>query len=184
VTAFNTELWEKRLALLKEAVPRLARLAVLVTPTTLTCLSDVTPAALAMGVQVYPLEVRDAHAFEHAFASVAQEPPDALLICWAPLTVNHARLIADFAVRHHLPTLAAIRQYVEAGALLSYGMHIPGQMHRAAAYVAKMLKGTKPADLPVERPTQFELVLNLQTAQALGLTLPPTLLFQATEVIR
>ena len=113
-----------------------------------------------------------------------KEPPDALLICWSPLTSNHARLIADFAVRHRLPTLAPIRHYVQVGALLSYGMHIPGQMHRAAAYVAKMLKGTKPADLPVERPTQFELVLNLQTAQALGLTLPPTLLFQATEVIR
>jgi putative ABC transport system substrate-binding protein len=87
-------------------------------------------------------------------------------------------------MQHRLPTLAPIRLYVQAGALLSYGTNIPDQMHRAADYVAKMLKGTKPADLPVERPTQFELVLNLQTAQALGLTLPPTLLFQATEVIR
>jgi len=174
------------LALLKEAIPRLARLAVLGIPESpnISCLRDVTPAALTMGVQVYPVEVRDVHAFEPAFATIAQAPPDALLICWSPLTANHARLIADFAVWHRLPTLAATSQYVQAGTLLSYGTNMPDHMRRAAGYVGKMLKGTLPADLPVERPIQFELVLNLQTAQALGVTLPPMLLFQATEVIR
>jgi putative ABC transport system substrate-binding protein len=185
--AFSTELWGKRLELLKEAVPRLSRLAVLwnpANPGNAFCVKEIQAVALAMGVPLQPLEVRDANAFEHAFAKIAMEPPDALLTCLDPLTLAHARPIADFAVRSRLPTLTAIREYVQAGVLMSYGRSLSGEVRRAAYYMDKILKGTKPADLPVEGPMQFELVINLKTAQALGLTLPPTLLFQAAEVIQ
>jgi putative ABC transport system substrate-binding protein len=148
------------------------------------CHKELTPIAQALGVQLHILEIRDAHAFEPAFAAIAQVPPDALLVCWDSLTFMHARPIADFAVRHRLPTMSPTRDYVQAGALMAYGTHLGAQLRRAADYVDKMLKGTRPADLPVQRPMEFELVLNLQTAEALGLTLSPTLLFQATEVIR
>ena len=187
VAALGPELWEKRLELLKEAVPRLSRLAVLwnpANPGNVLCLRAVQAVALAMGVQLQPLEVRDANAFEHAFAEIAQETPDALLTCWDSLTLDHARPIADFAVRSRLPTLTTIREYVQAGGLMSYGTSIPGQRRRVAYYVDKILKGTKPADLPVERPMKFELIINLKTATDLGLTLPPTLLILADEVIR
>jgi putative ABC transport system substrate-binding protein len=187
VITVNFELLEKKLALLKEAVPRLARLALLwnpENPTHATSLREVTTITRALGVQLHPLEVRHASAFAPAFAAIAQEPPDALVVFWDALTGAHAHTIADFAVRHRLPTLAPNKAYVQAGALLSYGTSLPGQMRRAATYVDKILKGTKPADLPVERPMEFELVINLKTAQAIGLTLPPMLLFQATEVIR
>jgi putative ABC transport system substrate-binding protein len=138
--------------------------------------------ARAMGVHLQSLEVRDANAFEHAFAEMAKEPPDAIYIGYDALNLAHARPIADFAVRHRLPTMTASRTYVQAGALMSYGPNISDQWRRAASYVDKILKGTKPADLPVERPMKFELVINLKTAQALGLTIPPTLLFQADEI--
>jgi putative ABC transport system substrate-binding protein len=179
--------WEKRLELLKEAVPRLARLAVLwnpANPGNAFGVRAVQAAAIAMGVTLQPLEVRDANAFEHAFAEIAKETPDAILICWDSVTLAHARPIADFAVRSRLPTMTALRDYVQAGALMSFGTSRPGQWRRAAYYVGKILQGTKPTDLPVKLPMQFELVINLKTAQALGLTLPPTLLFQANEVIR
>lgn len=187
VTALNRELWEKRLVLLKEAVPELTHLIVLVNgtnPTHTTGLGEVTTVSRALGLHLHPLEIRNASAFEPAFAAIAQEPPDALVVLWDTLTAAHAQRIADFAVRHRLPTLAPIKAYVQAGALLSYGTNFPGQIRRAAEYVEKILKGAKPADLPVERPLGFELVINLKTAQALGLTLPPMLLFQATEMIR
>ena len=187
VAGFDTELWGKRLELFKEAVPRLSRLAILwnpANPANVVAGSPIQAIALAMGVQLQSLEVRDAHAFEHAFAAMAKEPPDAISIGYDDITIAHARLIADFAVRNRLPTMAASRTYVQAGALMSYGPNIPDQWRRAAYYVDKTLKGTKPADLPVERAMKFELVINLKTAQALGLTMPPSLLFQADEVIR
>jgi putative ABC transport system substrate-binding protein len=187
VASFGTELWGKRLELFQEAVPKLSRLAVLwnpANPGNALCVKEIQAVALAMGVQLQSLEVRDANAFEHAFAALAQETPDALLTCADSLILAHARPIADFAVRSRIPTFSAFREWVQAGGLMSYGTSLPGQWQRAAYYVEKILKGTKPADLPVERPMQFELVINLKTAQALGLTLPPTLLFQATEVIQ
>ena len=186
LTAFG-ELWGKRLELFKEAVPRLSRLAVLwhpANPAQARAVQEIQAVALALGVQLQSLEVRDAHAIEHAFAAIAQETPDALLVLMDTLTRPHAQQIADFAVRSRLPTLSAERGYVQAGGLMSYGTSFPDQYRRAADYVEKILKGAKPADLPVERPMQFELVINLKTAQALGLTLPPTLLFQATEVLQ
>ena len=187
VAAIGTAGWEKRLELLREVVPRFVRLAVLwnpANPGNALCLSAVQSSAMALGVQLHALEVRDTNAFESAFAQIIQEPPDALLICWDGVTLHHASTIANFAVQSRLPTLAALREYAQAGALMSYGTSIPGQWRRAAYYVDKILKGTKPTDLPVELPMQFELVINLRTAQALGLTMPPTLLFQADEIIR
>jgi len=187
VAAIGTAGWEKRLELLREVVPRFVRLAVLwnpANPGNALCLSAVQVSAIALGVQLHALEVRDTNAFESAFAQIIQEPPDALLICWDGVTLHHASTIANFAVQSRLPTLAALREYAQAGALMSYGTSIPGQWRRAAYYVDKILKGTKPTDLPVELPMQFELVIKLKTAQALGLTMPPTLLFQADEIIR
>jgi putative ABC transport system substrate-binding protein len=187
MAASGLEGWEKRLEPLKEAVPRLSRVALLwnpANPGNVLCLRAVQAATLRMGMQLHPLEVRDANAFEHAFAEIAREPPDALLICRDDLTGAHARPIADFAVRSRLPTLTPSRGYVQAGALMSYGASVPDQWRRAATYVDKILKGTKPADLPVERPMKFELVINLKTVKALGLTLPPSILFQADEVIQ
>src|SRR5262249_49429815 len=163
--------------LLKEAVPRLARLVVLWNPANagnVLCLRAVQAAALAMGVQLHPLEIRDVHAFEHAFAEIATEAPDALFPCRDNVIFAHAGPLAGFAVRSRLPTMPSIREYVQAGALMSYGPSRSGQWQRAATYVEKILKGTKPADLPVERSMQFELILNLKTAKALGITMPPS----------
>jgi putative ABC transport system substrate-binding protein len=187
VAGFDTELWGKRLELFKEAVPRLSHLAILwnpANPANVVAGRPIQAMARAMGVHLQSLEVRDANAFEHAFAEMAKEPPDAIYIGYDALTLAHARPIADFAVRHRLPTMTASRTYVQAGALMSYGPNIFDQWRRAAYYVDKILKGTKPADLPVERPMKFELVINLKTAKALGITMPPTLLMLADEVIR
>jgi len=187
VTASSSELWGKRLELLRDAVPRLARLALLWNPTNpgnALCLSEVKSAAVAMGVQLHPLEVREADAFERAFAALAQEPPDALLTCADTLTYAHRSLIADFAVRSRLPTMTPLREAVQAGSLMFFGTSSSGQWRRAAYYVEKTLKGTKPADLPVERPMQFELIINLKTAKALRITMPPSLLLLADEVIQ
>jgi putative ABC transport system substrate-binding protein len=113
-----------------------------------------------------------------------EETPDGLFTCSDSLIFAHIRPIADFAVRSGLPTLHGFREYVQSGGLMSYGTSFPDQLRRAAYYVDKILKGTKPADLPVEQSMKFELVLNLKTAQALGVTFPPTLLILADEVIR
>jgi putative tryptophan/tyrosine transport system substrate-binding protein len=187
MTASDSEGWGKRLELLKEAVPRLARVALLWNPANLGnlfCLREVQAATLRMGVQLHLLEMRDTNAFEPPFAEIAREPPDALLICRGDQTAAYGRPIADFAVRSHLPTMTSLREYVQAGVLMSYGLSLPAQWRRAAYYVDKILKGTKPADLPVERPMKFELVINLKTAEALGLSIPPSILFQADEVIK
>jgi putative tryptophan/tyrosine transport system substrate-binding protein len=188
VTArFGTELWGKRLELFKEAVPRLSRLAVLwnpANPGNALCVKEIQVVTLAMSVQLQSLEVRDGNAFESAFAAIAKETPDGLFTCPDTLIFAHIRPLADFAVWRGLPTLHAFRGYVQSGGLMSYGTSLPDQLRRAAYYVDKILKGTKPADLPVEQSLKFELVLNLKTAQALGITIPPTLLMLADEVIR
>jgi putative ABC transport system substrate-binding protein len=187
VAGFGTELWGKRLELFKEAVPRLSHLAILwnpANPGNALCVKQIQVVTLAMGIQLQSLEVRDANAFEHAFAAIAKETPDGLFTCSDSLIFAHIRPIADFAVRSGLPTLHGFREYVQSGGLMSYGTSFPDQLRRAAYYVDKILKGTKPADLPVEQSMKFELVLNLKTAQALGVTFPLTLLILADEVIR
>jgi putative ABC transport system substrate-binding protein len=186
LSSISEELWEKRLALLREIVPRMTRIAILWNPSNLgnaTCLSETQAAARAMGLQLRLLEVRDGKALERVLADFGREPVDGIATCWDPVTLAHAALIADFALKRRLPSVAPLREYVQAGSLLSFGSSLPAHRRRAAYYVDKILKGTKPVDLPVERPTHFELVVNLSTARALGLTLPPTLVVLADEII-
>ena len=128
-------------------------------------------------------EVKALKDFEGAFAIMAQERPDALLVLEDALTFHYRKEIADFAAQQRLPSMFGVRQGVDAGGLMSYGVTVPEMVRFAATYVDKILKGAKPGDLPVEQPTKFELVINLKTARALGLTIPPTLLATADEVI-
>jgi putative ABC transport system substrate-binding protein len=137
---------------------------------------------LEAGLQL--LEARDASTFEEAFTAMTRAHADALLILNDPLTVTYRRQIANWAISRQLPTVCEERTQALEGCLMSYGADQRDVVRRGAYYVDRLLKGARPADLPVEQPTQFELVINLKTAQALGLTIPPTLLFQATEVIR
>jgi putative ABC transport system substrate-binding protein len=185
---FSVELSGKRLALLKDLVPTLARLAVLMNPanpSTGRALHEVQRAAQALGVQLHLVEVPSPDAFEPALAALASAGVDALLVLTDPLLLErHVSAIVALAQRSRLPTMYPWRTYAEAGGLMVYGASLPDIHRRAAIYVDKILKGATPADLPVEQPATFELVINLKTAQALDLTMPPSLLFQATEVIR
>jgi putative ABC transport system substrate-binding protein len=177
----------KRLELLKEVVPGLTRVAVLwnvANPANATVWQETQAVARALGLRLHSQEVRSPQDFEGAFARTTQAQPEALFVLQDTLIIMHARQIVAFATQEHLPSVFATRTGVVAGGLLSYGPSIPDLYRRAATYVDKLLKGAKPADLPVEQPMKFELVINLKTAQALGLTISPTLLFQADEVIR
>ena len=177
----------KRLELLKEAVPAVTRIAVLVHPTVVATgeiLEELKEVARAVGVQLHILAVYQPREFAGAFEAATREGAGALLILSSMLFGPHHRRLAELAVEHRLPTMSWTRFFVTAGGLLAYGPKYSDLWQRAAYYVDRLLKGTKPADLPVERPTTFELVINLKTAQALGLTIPPLLLFQADEVIR
>jgi len=141
-------------------------------------------AAQALHLQLHLVEVPGAEALEAAFDAAAQGRADALITLPDAMLWNQRLQVAGLAAKHQLPALFPEREFVDAGGLLSYGPSIPASFHRAATYVDKLLKGAKPADLPVEQPIKFELVINLKTAKALGLTIPPTLLFQADEVIQ
>jgi putative tryptophan/tyrosine transport system substrate-binding protein len=145
---------------------------------------QVQVAAQALDMTVYAVEVRRPGQFDSAFAMMTRERPDALFVTADSLHRLHIGQIMTFAAQSRLPAMYAVRANVIAGGLLSYGASIPALFRRAATYVDKVPKGATPADLPVEQPTKFELVINLKTAQALGLTIPPTLLFQADEIIR
>ncbi len=140
-------------------------------------------AAHALGLQLQSLEVRGPDEFDQAFAAMTREHAAALVVISDPLFFGHRSQLAELTVWHRLPAMFHLREYAEAGGLMAYGANIHGMYRRAASYVDRILKGTKPADLPVEQPTKFELVLNRKTAQALGITFPPTLLILADEVI-
>jgi putative tryptophan/tyrosine transport system substrate-binding protein len=187
LTLLAQDLDGKRLELLKEAVPTLARVAVLLNaanPGSVHSLSDTQKAAQTLGLQLQILQVRGPDEFEGAFAAATTEHADGLIqLSDAMLFQNRARFV-DLAAKHRLPAIYEVKGFAEVGGLMSYGPNIPDQYRRAATYVDKILKGAKPADLPVEQPMKFELVINLKTAQALGLTIPPMLLFQADEIIR
>ena len=182
------ELPGKRLEILKETVPQSTRIAVLANPANASHASDlhhVNEAARALGLSLYLVEVRRAEELESAFAAMTRAGADALMVLSDSILLSQLPgRIADLAATHRLPAIYVRRVYVDAGGLMSYGPSLPDLYRRAATYVDKILKGAKPAELPVEQPMKFELVLNLKTAQALGLTIPPTLLFQADEVIR
>jgi putative tryptophan/tyrosine transport system substrate-binding protein len=177
----------KRLELLTEAVPGLSRVALLIDtgpPNWHVQLPDYEAAARELGVQLLPLEVHSPDEFAGACQAATQGHAQALMMVQSPLFSTHRARLAELALASHLPTMAGEVGYAQAGGLMHYGPNISEIWYRAATYVHKILKGAKPADLPVEQPMQFELVINLKTAKTLGLTIPPTVLFQATEVIR
>jgi ABC-type uncharacterized transport system substrate-binding protein len=180
------ELGGKRLELLKELLPRLARVAVLwnaANPYSTRVFKQVQAAGGTLGIEVQSLELRSPDDFDGAFETVRRHLPNALMTVEDPLTFNHRNRIAEFAVGQQLPSLAGLSEFAAAGGLMSYGANQADLYRRAAGYVDKILKGAKPADLPVQQPTKFELVINLKTAKALGITVPPPLLARANEVI-
>jgi putative ABC transport system substrate-binding protein len=184
----SAELPGKRLEILKETVSQSTRIAVLANPANPSYESHMphlTVAARALGLHLHVVEVRRADELDSAFAAMTQAGADALIVLSDPLLLDNMRgRVADLAAKSRLPAMYDWRMYVDAGGLMSYGPSLADTYRRAAVYVDKILKGAQPADLPVEQPTKFELVINLKTAKALGLTIPPTLLFQADEVIR
>ena len=180
------DLGGKRLELLKELLPRLARVAVLwdaANPFPAIVFKETQAAGHALAIEVQSLEVRAVDDFDGVFELAKKQRPDALITVEDPLTFNYQKRIADFALVNQLPSLHGVREFVVAGGLLSYRANVADLYRRAASYVDKILKGAKPADLPVQQPTKFELVINLQTAKTLGLTVPPMLLARADEVI-
>ena len=190
VTGLSTlarELEGKRLELLKEIVPRLSRIAVLLNPSNpFTALGweQAQAGAQALRLKLEPVEVRAAEEFEAAFAAIARRRPSALFMIVDRFLLAHRARIVAFAARQRLPAMYSYKEFVEAGGLISYAPSYPDMFKRSAAYVDKILKGANPADLPVEQPTKFELVINLKTAKALGLTIPPSVLLRADHIIQ
>jgi ABC-type uncharacterized transport system substrate-binding protein len=188
ITNLTRELGGKRLELLKEAVPKLARVAVLYDPATpnsvLEVKEDLPIAARALKLTILPWEARAADDFEKVFAAMSKERPDGLVVTGGPLIIANGKRIADFALKSRLPSMYNNRQNVDTGGLMSYGADFADSYRRVAYYVDRILKGAKPADLPVEQPTKFELVINLKTAKQIGLTIPPNVLARADKVIK
>ena len=187
VNFFNSELTAKRLELLRELVPGVARVAVLVNPTnaanTESMLRDVEAPARAMGLQIQVLRASTSREIDAAFASLGRERADALFIVQDGFFNGRRLQFANMAARHAVPTVSASRDIPEVGGLMSYGTNVTDVFRQMGVYAGRILKGAKPADLPVEQSTKFELVINAQTARMLGLTVPATLLSVADEVI-
>ena len=184
---FSFDLVTKRLALIKEMVPSASHVAVLLNPANPTNpleLKKLQAAAPALGMKLSPFEVKGPDDIERAFTAMRSERPAALLLAGDALFGLYRERIVALAAKSRLPTLYAGRPSVDSGGLMSYATNFDDLFRRAAAYVDKILKGVKPADLPIEQPTKFELVINLRVAKALDLTIPPSLLLQADEVIR
>ena len=185
----HADLVPKRLELLKEVVPRAARVGFLMNPAnpnTPSQFKTAQAAGRALSVTVVPVEVKGPgrEDLDRAFATMGRERLAALLVRGDPTLRIHGTRIAELAIKHRLPTVGTGRAWAEGGLLMAYGANFTELFRRAATYVDKILKGAKPADLPVEQPTSFNLVINLKTAQALGVTLPPSLLLRASEVIQ
>jgi putative tryptophan/tyrosine transport system substrate-binding protein len=186
VTTMATDLSGKRLEILREMVPRVSRVAMLwndTNPSMVLRAHEIDAAATKLGVTIQSLGVHDLVSFDRAFASIVNSRAGALITLIDPFTRQHRQRIVDFAAQRRLPAFYEVREFVDAGGLMSYGPSMPAILRRSAAYVDKILKGAKPADLPVEQPTRFELIINLKTAKALGLTIPPSLLSRADQVI-
>jgi putative tryptophan/tyrosine transport system substrate-binding protein len=190
ITGLSTlypEISGKQLELLKEIIPRLSRLAVLgnsTHPGNAQALKETQLAAGALAVQLQYLDVRDAKDIETAFRALSKGRADAVLVLENPVLTSHRKQLIDLAVTGRLPAIYPQTEYMEAGGLIYYGTNTPDLFRRAATYVAKILKGAKPADLPVEQPKKFELVINLKAAKQIGLTVPPNVLARADKVIR
>jgi len=177
------ELTAKRLELFRELLPTVSRVAVLSDSFTTDQLRTVETGNRSLGFQLQPLTLRSPPDFEDSVRIAVRSNAKALFVLESPLIYRARKEIADLALRQRLSTSFAFREYVDVGGLVSYGVSFPGMFRRIAEYVDKILKGAKPGDLPVEQPTKFELVINLKTAKALGLTIPPSMLLQANQVI-
>ena len=188
ITNLTRELGGKRLELLKEAVPKVARVAVLydpASPASVLEVKEVLPAAArALGLTIQPWEVRAADDFERVFAALSKQRPDGLYVLGGPLMNANRKRIVGFALKSRLPSMYISREDVDAGGLMSYGADLADSYRRVAYFVDRILKGAKPADLPVEQPTKFELVINLKTAKQIGLTIPPEVLARANRLIK
>jgi len=187
LSVLSPELGGKRLELLKEIVPKLSRVAVLgqsTTPGNAQTLRETELAAGALGVKLQHFDVLSLKDIEAAFRRAVKGHADAVLALGSRALNTHRTQVADLAVNSQLPTIYYAAEFVEAGGLMFYGVDFPDLFRRAATYVDKILKGAKPGDLPVERPTKFGLVINLKTAKKLGITIPPAVLLQATGVIK
>ena len=188
VTNLSRELGGKRLELLKEAVPKLSRVAVFYAPGSPFIVRDVKEvlpvAARALRLTLQPWEVRSADDLERAFAALNKQRPDGLYVSGGPQMAANENRIADFALKSRLPSMYQSKEAVDAGGLMYYGADLADSYRRVATYVDRILKGAKPADLPVEQPTKFELVINLKTANQIGLTIPPEVLARANKLIK
>ena len=189
ITTLSRELGGKRLELLKEAVPKLARVAVLYDPAVTGSVremkEDLPVAARALGLIIQPWEVRSAVDFDRVFAALKKERPDGLYVpSGGSLARDNRKRIVGFALKSRLASMYGNRDAVDAGGLMSYGADLADSYRRIAYFVDRILKGAKPADLPVEQPTKFELVINLKTAKQIGLTIPPEVLARASRLIK
>ena len=183
---FSAELGGKRLELLREAFPKVSRVAVIWNPDApgpVLTFKELEIAAKALRVQLQSLQVRGPNDFEGAFQA-ARERAGSLVVIQDVVTVTYLKRIVDLAAKNRVPAIYMEKEFAEAGGLMSYGPSQPDMFRRAATYVDKILRGTKPADLPVEQPTKFELVINLKAAKQIGLTIPPNVLARADRVIR
>jgi len=187
LSSMGRELSGKRLELLKETVPKASRMAVLWNPdnpTSVSNMQETKAAAPSLGIKLQSLEIRESNDLEQAFSAVKKEAAEALVLLNSPNFVNLRKQFVDLAAKSRLPAMYDESQWVDAGGLMSYGPNYPDLWRRAATYLDKILKGTKPADIPVEQPTKFEFVINLKTAKQIGLTIPPNVLARANKVIR
>jgi ABC-type uncharacterized transport system substrate-binding protein len=187
ISNMQPELVGKQLELLKEMLPKLSRVALLgnpANPGNVPLVRYAQDAARTLGIRLHPLEARDPREIDSAFAEISRVRADAVIVLSDTVLLDSRTRIADHAVRRRLATVFGASEFTEAGGLLTYGPSISDGYRRAARYVDKILKGAKPADLPVEQPTKFQLLINLKTAKVLGLTIPPSLLHRADEVIQ
>jgi putative tryptophan/tyrosine transport system substrate-binding protein len=188
ITNLSTDLGGKRLELLKEAVPKLARLAVLYDPANPShaheLKEELPPAARALKLTLQPWQLPDANSLERVFAVLSKQRPDGLYVLGGPLMRDNQKQIVGFALKSRLPSMYVNSLFVDAGGLMSYGADEAERYRRVAYYVDRILKGANPAELPVEQPTKFEFVINLKAAKQIGLTIPPNVLVRADRVIR
>jgi putative ABC transport system substrate-binding protein len=188
LTLLSTELGGKRLELLKEAVLKLARVAVLydpATPASVRELKEVLPAAAdALRLTIQPWEVRGTHGFDRVFAAMGNQRPDGLYVLGGPLMRPNTKRTIGFALKSRLPSMYSLREAVDSGGLMYYGADFADSYRRVAYFVDRILKGAKPADLPVEQPTKFEFVINLKTAKQIGMAISPEVLARTTKLIK
>ena len=187
LSLLTTELSGKRLELLGQVVRNMHRVAILMSPDNpvhAVFLEETRVAAQTLGVQLQPLEARNLGNIEHVFDAAAGERAAGLIVFDDPVIWSHRKQIVGLAAKRRLPVMYGYREFVDDGGLMSYGPDRVDHYRRTAVYVDKILRGAKPADLPVEQPTKFELVVNMKTAKALGLTIPPSLLVRADQIIQ